>query len=149
MPLSDWQHTLNGLTMGPGTKYLYKVTGLYDFSAVPNDVDLLGNGTFAGRDRQPGRQIIFTYQIVDTPGSTFATTFGNFLTAWAVPASADVTLQWKVPGITHERKVSGRPRRRAFPLDPDFEAGVANVVCEFFATDPVVYDATTSTAVQY
>lgn len=150
MPLADWQHSLNSLTMGPGTKYLYVVEGLYDGVTSPNDLALLGNGSFAGRDRRDGRPVTFTYEIVDTPGSTFASTLGAFLTAWKVPATADVTLQWKVPGITNERKLTGRPRRRAMgKLEEAFEAGKATVICEFFATDPQVYDAATSAAVEY
>lgn len=150
MPLADWQHSLNSLTMGPGTKYLYTVDGLYDSQVSPNDLALLGNGTFAGRDRSDGRPVIFTYDIVDTPGSAFAATFGAFMTAWKTPVAADTTLQWKVPGITNARKLTGRPRRKKLPpLDAVFEAGRALVVCEFFATDPQVYDASTSAAVDY
>lgn len=150
MPLTDWQFSYGGTTFINGTKYgLVSVTGLYDGSTSPNDLAKTGNGTYAARDRVDGKQVIFQIEVADTAGATFAATFQTFLAALPVPSNTDATLQWKVPGITNNRKLTGRFRRRAFPVDLPLEAGRAVVMLEFFATDPQVYDATTNGAVDY
>jgi hypothetical protein len=149
VPLADWQFQLGSLVMGEGTKYV--ITNIDGLGMAPvnnNDLSLLGDGVFAGRDSQAGRQVIFTVNVADVPGSAFATTFGAFVDAWQ-QTNTDADLTWKVAGITNLRKLTGRPRRLAVPYDGSFGLGFAVVVAEFFCPVPYIKDATTLAVVRY
>jgi len=148
MPLSDWQGSYNGLTFGPGTAYSWiAAENLYDKSAATNDIDKVGGGTYAGRDEESGKLIVLTLELLDT--STFATTLPALLAAFPCPSNTDHDLLWKVPGITNNRKVTGRCRRRSFPVGFQFARGYCLATIGLFLPDPTIYDATTSAVVDY
>ena len=127
----------NGLAFGPGTPYhVSKLQGLWDLDNVSsNDLPRsAGSGSFAGRDRRRGRQIILGLTMVQLTVEDYDALIGPLVTA-TDEQPADLPL--RLAGNTVY--VYARPRRRTIPIDAEYpqRSGVATI--EFFCADPTVY----------
>lgn len=117
MPLSDYQFSLRSVVLGDGGASGWEIdyeranvwTPLGVRTTKTADVELNhANGSYGSPDYTG--PLVFTYPLIkqDTPSNLGAAVKTLLETTWA-PASADITLTAKVPGIS-EFTVSGRPR---------------------------------------
>lgn len=143
----DYACTYNGTTFGGAgaTMQILDAKGLEDLPDMRSgDQDRPNaHGQFPGLDVAGGRTVTFTLQAFPTSGS-LATTLEAFKAA-TVPQTAEQPLTFTLPGRS-ARRIYCRPRRREFPVDQQYDSRAAIGAAEFHATDPRIYDDSTTTA---
>lgn len=150
MTLIDYQLSIGGLVLGPGTNYIVQSIdgfGTADVRAtdVPRPRD---HGEFYGLDYLPGRTITITAIIRGSSPANVVANIDALLAVWQ-PINVDTAtvneLSYKFPG-QDARQLRGRPRR--CPIDTHRIIGNnAPVVLEYKAADPRQYDDTGDTAI--
>lgn len=135
--MSDWQGTLQGVTFGNGTDYLFGEAGIEGLGvpeAKTADVDLVGqDGAYASPDFMGVRAILIHFLISEATTSAALTAFDTLAAAWE-PSVVDVTLSLTLPGWGTVLYV-GRPRG----LETDMTLlgrGVIDAIGDFRAMQP-------------
>jgi hypothetical protein len=147
--MNNWQIIYNSLTVGAGTPYvLVKVTGLHDTPNVrTSDQDRpRQHGQYPGADYHGGRSIQATVTIVANP-NTAATSWDAFSLAMVTGKKTESPLLVQIPGLASGRtlQIGARVRQLALPIDFDYRDGAGRAVVQWWATDPLFYDATPTT----
>lgn len=141
--MNDMTATLRGLTIGSGTIYPWRgsgVSGLLDTptirstdSPAPNR-----NGIIPGADYYGGRLVSFEMLIAE--GKVANEVAAAALGAAFAASDEDVWLDVRVTGSPAEYSLRGRPRGTQVAIRRDrWDAGVIDVRASFLATDPLRY----------
>lgn len=147
MPLTDWQLSFNGLTLGAGTAYgINDMRGFDDLpdlrtSDTPRPSD---HGLYPGSDFAGGRTVEVALIVTAATDAAFRAAIQALEDATVLRA-AEAALSFQKPGMAAARRVNVRPRRRSIPNDWDHVFRIGRVVLQFAATDPRVYDDALST----
>lgn len=148
MTLSDYQLSIGGLVLGPGTNYIVQsIDGFGTTDVRTTDVPRpRDHGEFYGLDFLSGRTITITAIIRGASAAEVVANIDALLAVWQ-PVSTDtstvVPLSYKFPG-QDARQFNGRPRRA--PIDTHRIIGNnAPIVLEYKVADPRQYDATPDT----
>lgn len=135
--LTDYQASLNGVTIGDGTDYLWGVAnidGLGNPQAKTADVPLdQQDGAFGSPDYLDVRTLLLHLEIVQATDADAWDALETLKEAW-LPATADVDLYVQLPGVG-QVFYTGRPRS----LEADCalaRQGCITVIAQFDALDP-------------
>lgn len=135
----DTRGSFNGLNFGAGTSFgVFQREGLEDLPAIrSSDEDRpQEHGQFAGVDYVGPRQVILGLRAVARDLATFDNLKQQLQAAFQVSAS-EIPLYFD----NSTRMVKARCRRRQIPLELGKKLMAADVLVEFLATDPRIYDA--------
>lgn len=130
----DWQVEIRGLLLGAGTRFQIQDLERIEGQTVKTaDVDLYGDGAYAGTDRRAAREIVLkvVLEADDTDGLDLM--LDQFALAWNI--GGDVELHWQLAGM--HKYVTGRTRDWIVNARQR-HAGIAEIAAEFFAGDPTV-----------
>lgn len=134
---ADWQVELRGLVMGEDTPYV--LAGFEPWAAPvlrSGEMAIAGrDGVVAGNERLGGRLLAADALLASSDPAADLDALRALTAAWG-PSQQDVALVWSEFG-GQKFLVWGRPRLADPRLAPGLPVGL-----RFFATDPVVYDAT-------
>lgn len=150
MTLLDYQLSIGGLALGPGTNYIVQnVDGFGPADMRTTDVPRpRDHGEFYGLDFLPGRTVTITAVIKGSSPANVVANIDALLAVWQ-PISTDTStvnvLTYKFPG-QDQRQFNGRPRR--CPIDTSRIIGNnAPIVLEYFVADPRQYSALNTVSV--
>lgn len=138
---ADYQAEYSGLLMGPGTSYeLDDFGGLDDLpdartSDVPRPSD---HGLFAGTDFAAGRTVDLTVKVEAASAAAFRSALDSLINVVDIQPT-ELPLTFRLPGMTANRRINVRPRRRAVLPVKGLYGKIAKVALQFLATDPRVY----------
>jgi hypothetical protein len=138
---ADYQAEYSGLLMGPGTAYgLDDFAGLDDLpdsrtSDTPRPSD---HGLFAGTDFAAGRTVDLTVKVEAASAALFRSALDSLIDVTDLQP-AELPLTFRLPGMTANRRINVRPRRRAVMPAKGLYGKITRVALQFFATDPRVY----------
>lgn len=133
----------NGLTFGPGgTVAVGEVSGIDDLPDIRSVDNPRGSdhGDWTTIDRAGGRRIVYTWLIIADDPTGFDAVRDLVLAAVTV---SDAEQLLRFDGST--RRVLAKPRRRVIPRRADDVQRTGEVVVEFVASDPRIYDETEMT----
>lgn len=146
MPLQDYQISIPGLTIGPGTDHILVGWTGYGVPSMRNSDDPVpqDDGTWTGPDYLDARELGLT---VITRGDSPDDVVQNaeaLLAAWSLDTASDgygarMQLNLKMPGID-ERIIFGRPRRARLETQRIVGTNIASEL-EFYCPDPLWYSA--------
>lgn len=139
--MTAWTATVEGVTIGAGTKYRWAtmpegfgVDG-YRTGDIPFPRQ---DGVVAAEDRLNGRMIAFDVWVLGDGNDQLAETRALTLKGAFQPKQADVEMTFSLTEAV-AYTVRGRPRGCTVVLDKKFPAGVARARCSFWCTDPRLY----------
>ncbi|HEV7679988.1 MAG TPA: hypothetical protein VGQ42_15605 [Candidatus Dormibacteraeota bacterium] len=144
MALADFQYSYNGLTFGDGTSYeVVNATGLDSLPDVysadqPRSRD---HGDWRGDDFAGGRTLTFLVEVIGATDTLYRANV-DALRAATVPQTSEMPLIFQLAGMSGNRRIYCRPRRRMPPTDLASRFRMAAAPLEFRATDPRIYDDT-------
>lgn len=138
---ADYQAEYSGLLMGPATPYeLDDFAGLDDLpdsrtsdTARPSD-----HGLFPGTDFAAGRVVDLTVKVEAANAAAFRTALDALINVTDLQP-AELPLTFRLPGMSANRRINVRPRRRAVMPVNGLYSKITKVALQFFATDPRVY----------
>jgi hypothetical protein len=138
--LATFQWSYNGVLLGASAPLgVLSVTGLADLADIrsndPNQAR--ANGQFIGLDLYGGRDVTF-HVFAKTDGVSLQDTLTAFAAATVVGLATEQPLWFQLPNLPL-LCVMCRPRKRAVPIDKNYEVNVAYPVAQFHATDPNIY----------
>jgi hypothetical protein len=148
--VANYQGSYNGLNFGPGTNVqLVKIEGLRDTtSQASGDTPLPRlDGVAPGINTLGERVLVLTFAVF-APSVPFETVIASIATAFQPISnpSAQLVLQFQLPGWASPRQVTGRPGHGGIPIDLDFQYNVAqSFAIELVCSDPLIYDSTLQT----
>lgn len=141
--LKDWQATLGGLLLGPGTPYEW-MDELVGFDELPpirssDETRPAAHGDFSGTDFADGRSLEFSLEVAADAGVTFADALGALDRVLVPnPGPETVPFWYQLPGKP-ARRSEVKVRRRRTHIDRSYEAGLAVVDVQLRAPDPLLY----------
>lgn len=146
MTLSAFQFQYAGVLLGDTTPYnVIKVQGLKDLPPFRTADQDRGrdHGQWIGNNYAAGRSVIVDMEVTSQDG-TDATFWGNVASLDSATAltQTESPLVFLLPGMSGQRRINARPRRRVMPVDMPYQFHVAAASVEFYATDPRIYDDT-------
>jgi len=149
MPLSSYQMSYRGVTIGDSTNYdVIELEGLHDMAVRDRDRDNpRSQGMIPGFHSATSRLIRCTLEVRGTPGATaHETDIQNLLSAMSpdaheLPNETDDQFTFKFPG-EDEKYIFARPVRRSRPRRNNTEFGLARVSFELKVYDPRAYSTT-------
>ncbi|GAA4707469.1 Phage tail protein [Promicromonospora umidemergens] len=149
--LTDWQASLKGLILGPGTPYeIAALDGVDELPAIRTEDEARpwAHGDWTAPDWAEARSITATIEIAEEPG--LGITYHEALAALRrvmVPTSdEDLAQMWvKLPGRDLMRWAI-KIRRHRLPTDQQYELGLAVGEWMAYAPDPVGYGVGLSTS---
>jgi hypothetical protein len=141
--MTDYTGSYNGLSFGPGTNVqLLQIDGFEDGASVtasdtqrPRD-----HGEFFSNDFAGGRIVTLKMLVLDSGAGDFFSTV-DAVKAATVPQAVPLPLVITLPS-GRSRQLLCRPRRRTFPVDPNYSFRYGLSTVEFHANDPRWYDTT-------
>lgn len=145
--LADWQISVGGVVMGPGTPYLihdYQGLGVTDMrtsdTARPQD-----DGDYYGLDLRSSRTLSIPITVTGTDSSNAMANVQTLLRAWWLRSTETTRpLNFKLPGQS-EMQISGRPRRA--PLDmTGLKTRIVPITLEYYSADARIYAALAKSA---
>lgn len=147
----DWEMEYNGLQIGGDTNFaIAQIDGLMDLPDLATG-DLargLRHGVSAGNDWMRGRSIRLTIEVYGDDAATLSTRMHELTSAFA-PAIGEQALVFQIPGIAQGNKVqmNARVRRRSSAINREWYYNIPIVVIELYATEPYLFDTTTTNTV--
>ena len=142
--LSNFQYSLNGLTMGQGTPFQFTQVDGLDFPNV-STADLArprSHGEFIGMDFLSGRDITLTGDIV-SDGTSLQDALYNLGAATQPGVNIETPLWIQLPNLPALASMI-RVRKRTTPLDVGYVGGLASLALQVHATDPRLYTSAQS-----
>jgi Phage tail protein len=145
MPVAnDWEMAYGSLLIADGSAFSIKdIDGLADQPDLRTSdrTRLRRHGMLPGDDFLAGRSVVVDVEIFGADDATFASAVGTLKQALS-PGSDEAPLTFKVPGVAGGgiRRLNGRPRKLALPVEEKFFYRQPIASVEFFATDPRLYD---------
>jgi hypothetical protein len=151
MALAAYQVSFNGVTMGDGTNV--DIVSLTGFDALPtinqSDIDRLRDwGQYSGSYFSTGRELVLSVEISDTTGSdtSFRTTIDAFAAAMQTQPDTELPFAVCLPGWAQaSRQANVRVTDRQLVVDYPYTRHFATASVTFWATDPRIYDSTSTT----
>ena len=145
--LADYQMSFGGLTLGPSTPYQLDSPQGLDLPAITSgDVPRpREHGEHKGFDAMIGRDITLPIDVT-TDGTSLQSALKTLATAFNPMVMAEQALWMKLPNLP-VLGTNCRPRKRAWPLDLAWAAGLASVAVQVHASDPILYGAPQSASV--
>lgn len=140
MPLTDYQLSFNGLTIGQGTAYeIRSVDGLESFGVRSRDSDLANLwGNVVGDDLVDAKSVIVDVDMVNDAATVLA-----FETAFL--PTVQRTLGVKFPGRDELQTTAlCRKRAHARTVRSDLDVGMLSIPVQLFLPDPRLYSAATN-----
>jgi hypothetical protein len=141
---SDWQIIFNGLTIGGGgTRFgLIEIVGLHDTPPVrmSNRDRARAHGQYAGTTYLSGRPLVATCEVMAPhPNNAVWDAFSSAL----VPGGAEMEWQAQIPGVAGGRLIQllAQVTGLRMPQGRDYMFGKGVASVEWWATDPLIYDA--------
>lgn len=136
---NDFEIEVNSILMTGATDSDYCVAtwpaGLWRIAPKTSDLDLIGDGVYAGPVRRGPISLVWEVEMVHGTAATLQTNALALRTAWN---GLDTEMHWQVAGT--EYKVLGQPRRFELEEKERF-FGIVVATVEFFVpsgADPVV-----------
>ncbi|RMH71870.1 MAG: hypothetical protein D6683_14265 [Actinomyces sp.] len=146
---ADFQLSFGGVDMGDGTDYdVVDIDGLGVPGVRSSDVETLRrHGLHPGDDFVGGRVVTVTLEVDGGADAATLTSRMATLAAALRPGQDESALVFQLPGVAGggRRRLLVRPRRVAVPVNLQRVYGLPEVVAQFAATDPRIYDDTQST----
>ncbi|GAA2141620.1 hypothetical protein GCM10009760_25980 [Kitasatospora kazusensis] len=142
--LRDFQLSVNGVTLGPGTPYLvHAVEGLGLPEVRHTDAQRAGtDGNWYGVDAIDGRTLTLSVTVVGADPASARAAYDTLMGAWWLPPGVPyLTLNLKLPG-REENIIGGRPRRAEADTTRLLGRRVG-VTLTLVAADPRIYSSTT------
>lgn len=138
--LANFQWSYNNVLLGASTPLgVLQVTGLVDLPTIrsgdPNQPR--AHGQFIGLDLYGGRDITFNI-FAKTDGTSLQSTLTAFAAATVVGLNTEQPLWFQLPNLPL-LCIMCRPRKRAIPVDKNYEVNIGYPVAQFHATDPNIY----------
>lgn len=132
----DYQVQIGALLMGKGTDWhIQSLRGWYGQGVKTGDLDLLGDGATLGVDRLASKVVVLTAVASNDDPVELQAMLDEFMAEWAVGGDKELHRQ---TAQLHQYIV-GRTRR--YVIDDDRRhAGIIEVVAEFHAGDPTIFD---------
>ncbi|HEY9474988.1 MAG TPA: hypothetical protein VIS06_14190, partial [Mycobacteriales bacterium] len=149
---ADWQVSYNDLLLGSGTPYrvMWPIEGLADHPdvAVSDQPRLRSDGLTAGDDFLDGRSIVLRVEMTGSDDAAFAAAVSAFKRAFRSGSGVtEQPLTFQAPGVADGgvRRLVGRPRKLAAPVDRLWQQRIPVYMVQFDCTDPRIYDDVEST----
>ena len=141
--MNDMTATLRGLTIGNGTPYPWRgsgVNGLLDTPTIRavDEPAPRRHGVIPSGDYYAGRLISFEMLIHEGKDGNEAA--ARALAAAFAASESDLWLDVRLTGTPAEYSLRGRPRGVQFTMQRErWDAGVLDARASFLATDPLLY----------
>lgn len=138
--LSDWQGTLAGLLIGPGTPYdVVEITGVSETPPIRSTDEAypMADGDFDGDDQVEARTITVTLEVMQGEGVTYVDALAALRTACR--PKRRVPWWFQLPG-QGPRTTQVKVRRSDIPTDAQYEMGLATARVQLRAPDPVLVE---------
>ena len=145
--LADYQMSFAGLTLGPSTPYsLDGPQGLDLPGVISGDVQRSReHGEHRGFDAMAGREITLPIDVV-TDGTSLQSALRSLASAFNPSVMSEQPLWVKLPNLP-VLGANCRTRKRSWPLDTAWAAGLASVAVQVHASDPLLYGAAQSASI--
>ena len=148
---ADWQVSYNDLLLGSGTPYrvVWPIEGLADHPdvVVSDQPKLRSDGLTPGDDFLDGRTIVLRVEVTGSDDAAFAEAVSAFKRAFRAGSGVvEQPLTFQAPGVADGgvRRLVGRPRKLATPVDRQWQLRLPVFAVQFDASDPRIYDDTES-----
>lgn len=148
MALSSFQYKYNGLTFGSGTDVqIVKEEGIRSLPASrTQDVNRpRQDGAFAGLNFLSERVVVLTLSVTVTKNASFDDTVASLVNAFQPISDPNQqkVFQFRYPGWSEERQLTGRVTRVGFPVDLNYSFHRIDAMpVEIICADPNIYSST-------
>jgi TP901 family phage tail tape measure protein len=146
--LLDWQVSVGGVVLGPGTAYLiHDYTGLGASDVRSSDVERpQDDGDFYGTDLRASRNVELPITVTGTTASDAYANVQTLLKAWWTRSTENTRpLNFKLPGQP-EMILDGRPRRAPADTLASLKSRIVPMTLEYYSATAPVLSATQKSA---